>query len=123
LKLIHDVKSARALCKTFPLTRIQTLIKQQVCILLQRLYGCYTRENDTKMAKLAAFWALREALSCKNNTEHIARCFSSVLQVTSSLQIDPLILNEVFRSLFVRNLNKEALEEVCNLYIRLMEYK
>lgn len=123
-KLIQEIKSTRAYCKTSVFTRIQIMIIDESSNVLQLLYEFYSREKEMEMMKLAAFWSLREALRCKNNIENISRCFKNLLNTHPKLySIDKIIFNEIFKSLCYQNLDKRALEEICGLYTAIMQYQ
>lgn len=107
-------------------TRLQLMIINETSLLLQNMFNCFTKTNQTKLATLAAIWALKDALKSKRKIASLATCFTNFLNTGTSCCIksfDMKIFSELFDSILCQNIDKECLEKILNLYTAVMEHQ
>lgn len=109
-------------------SRINILIIEQTSYLMQLFYDYYMSIRDFNMAKLAAFWSIREALRSSRRVGIIAKGFTCVIEVSIisdnfKYKIDIKAITEIFRSICNDSLNAESLNYVVKLYGKIIEYK
>lgn len=110
------------------LSRVDSLIIEQSSFLMQLFYEYYMKIDNLNMAKLAAFWSLKDALRSKRRVGIIAKCFSNVIQICIisddlNVNLDVKAINEIFQSISDDNLNAESLNYIVNLYAKVMQFK
>mgnify|MGYP003454568683 CR=1 FL=1 len=110
------------------LSRVESLITEQSSVLMQLFYEFYMKTSNFKMAKLAAFWSLKEALLSTRKVGTIAKCYSDVIHICMisgdlNVKLDVEAINEIFRSICENSLDAESLDDVIKLYAKIMEFK
>lgn len=95
---------------------------------MQLFYEFYMKIGDFKMAKLAAFWSLKDALRSKRRVGTIAMCFTNVIEICiildeNDVDYDVKAMNEIFRSICDDSLTAESLNYIVKLYAKVMQFK
>lgn len=80
------------------------------------------------LAKLAAFWSLRDELMSKRRIANVAKCFSSVLHICIILndfnqKYEEMALNEILKSTCHDVLDVDGLTQVFKLYAKISEMR
>lgn len=117
----HVIKNSSKQYRQSALSRINSLISEQISFLLQLFYEFYMRAGNFQLAKLAAFWSLKNVMMTKRKIESIAKCFSSVLQIciiTNDVdhKFETIALSEVMKSTCNDTVDVNALNEVVKFY-------
>lgn len=131
LKLSHIKHTIRKSTKQFheiALSRINSLISEQISFLLQLFYEFYMRAGNFQLAKLAAFWSLKNVLMTKRSIGNVAKCFSSVLQICIisndvDHKFETIALSEVAKSTCNDAVDVNALKEIVKLYGECMKMR
>lgn len=120
-RIKHIIKNSTKQYHQSTLSRINTLISEQISFLLQLFYEFYMKAGNFQLAKLAAFWSLKNVLMTKRRIEIIAKCFSSVLQICIisndvDHKFETMALSEVMKSTCNDTVNVNALNEIVKFY-------
>lgn len=102
------------------------MIINETSLLLQNMFNSFTKTNETKLATLAAIWALKDALKSKRKIASLATCFTNFLNTSTSSCIksfDMKIFSELFDSILCQHIDKECLEKIVDLYTAVMEHQ
>lgn len=110
------------------LSRVNSLITEQSSFLMQLLYEFYIKAGNFKMAELAAFWSLKEALQSTRKVGTIAKCYTDVIHIciisdNLNVKLDVEAINEIFRSICENSLDADSLNDVVKLYAIIMQFK
>ncbi|KAL7051201.1 hypothetical protein ACKWTF_004378 [Chironomus riparius] len=108
------------------LTRLQLMIINECSLLLQNLFNFFTKTKQTKLATLAAVWALKDALKTKHKIVSLVTCFTNFLNCKANACIksfDMKIFSELFDSILCQNIDKECIEKIVELYTAVMEHQ
>lgn len=122
----HVIRRSTKQHRQTALSRINALISEQTSFLLQLFYEFYMRAGNFRLAKLAAFWSLKNVLMAKRRIGNIAKCFSSILQICIisndvDHKLEAMALNEVLKSTCSDTIDAEALGEIVKLYRNLLK--
>jgi len=126
LYLIERIKYQLNHSQESKLTRLQHMIIHECSVLLQNLFNYFTKTNETKLAKLAAIWALKDALKSKRKIASLVTCFTNLFSSKANSCIksfDMKIFSELFDSILCQNIDKECLEKIVDLYTTVMEHQ
>lgn len=93
---------------------------------MQQFYEFYMRIGNFKMAKLAAFWSLKKALCSRRSIARLAKCFANVINIciisnSIDVNLDIQAMNHVLRSICDDTLDSESLNNVLELYTKIMQ--
>lgn len=124
----HVIKNSTKQFHQTTLSRINSLISEQISFLLQLFYEFYMKAGNFKLAKLAAFWSLKNVLMTKRRIGNIAKCFSSVLQICIisndvDHKFETIALSEVAKSTCNEMVDVNALNEIVKLYGTLLKMR
>lgn len=86
------------------------------------------KAGNFKMAKLAAFWSLKEALRSTRRVGTIAKCYANVIHIciisdNLNVKLDVEAINEIFRSICENSLDADSLSDVVKLYAKIVQLK
>lgn len=106
-------------------SRINSLISEQCTFLLQLFYEFYMKAGNFQLAKLAAFWSLKNVMMTKRKIGSVAKCFSSVFQICIisndfNHKYETLALSEVLKSTCNDTVDVNALVEVVKMYGKIL---
>ena len=107
-------------------TRLQLMTIHECSLLLQNLFNFFTKTEQTKLATLAAVWALKDALRTKHKIPSLVTCFTNFLNCRVNACIksfDMKIFSELFDSILCQNIDKECIEKIVDLYTAVMEHQ
>jgi hypothetical protein len=86
------------------------------------------KAGNFHLARLAAFWSLKNVLMTKRRIGNIAKCFSSVIQICIisndvDHKFETMALSEVAKSTCNDTIDANALNEIVKLYGKCMEMR
>lgn len=122
----HIIKNSTK--QQIELSRVDSLIIEQSSFLMQLFYEYYMKAGNFKMAKLAAFWSLKEALRSTRRVGTIAKCYANVIHIciisdNLNVKLDVEAINEIFRSICENSLDADSLSDVVKLYAKIVQLK
>lgn len=101
-------------------SRINAMIVESSCLIFHQLYGYFIQRYNFKMAKLAAYWAFREALRLQGPIS--VKCFRYLIEINNitnsmNLSVEHFALNELVHA---RNIDEILINDVAHLYKNIM---
>lgn len=125
--LIRSIKNSLSQEKAPQFTRMFGLVTTQLAKTMKLMFDQFLLKKQYDLAKLAAFWSLRNALKYERKLPDVAAGFANVLKIAflsgsaaDFLWLQKASLTTVARTLFNDDVNLEGLTAVSRLYCGLV---